>query len=166
MRKTLGPSLKLKPRNFRCCGSATALFASLTLSLSSWVMKRVMHHSLTRPFAANVDIAVVRVANEAMSAALQLAVEVVEHEIAEQWRKWAPVRGPIHAGIDQPVLHHPGRQERPDEFEQPPVLGPFGDLPHQFVVIDSIEKLFQIEINHPAVTFCDIRLRLSYGLMS
>jgi len=37
---------------------------------------------LTCPFAANVDVAVVRVTNETMSPALQLAVEFVEHEVA------------------------------------------------------------------------------------
>ena len=42
-----GPAVKLNPRNFRSCGRATALFASLTLSLSFYVMKRVML-SITR----------------------------------------------------------------------------------------------------------------------
>ena len=42
-----GPSVKLKPRNFRCCGRATALLASFTWSLSFCVMNRVML-SLTR----------------------------------------------------------------------------------------------------------------------
>ena len=40
-----------------------------------------LHHPLTRAFAANVDITVIRVANKAMSPALQLAVEFVEHEV-------------------------------------------------------------------------------------
>jgi hypothetical protein len=39
------------------------------------------------------------------------------------------------------------------------------DLAHQFVVIDSIEKLFQIEISHPAVALRNILLRLCQGLM-
>src|SRR5205823_12194114 len=39
------------------------------------------HHPLTRALAANVDVAVVRVANTAMSPALQLTVEFVEHEV-------------------------------------------------------------------------------------
>ena len=38
--------------------------------------------------------------------------------------------------------------------------------PHQFVVINSIEKFFQVEINHPAVARDDILLRLGYRLMS
>jgi hypothetical protein len=47
MRLTSGPALKLNPRNFRSCGRATALFVSFTLSLSLFVMKRVMP-SITR----------------------------------------------------------------------------------------------------------------------
>jgi hypothetical protein len=41
-RLTSGPAVKLKPRNFRSYGFATALFASFTLSLSLCVMNRVM----------------------------------------------------------------------------------------------------------------------------
>src|ERR1035438_10192716 len=89
----------------------------------------------------------------------QLPVEFVEHEIAEQWRKWTSLRSPFHAWADQPVLHHPSIQECPNEFQQPLVLDPFGDLTHQFVVIDSIEKFLQIKINAPAVAFGDILLR-------
>jgi hypothetical protein len=39
------------------------------------------HQPLPRALAANVDVAGVRVANIAMSPALQLAVEFVEHEV-------------------------------------------------------------------------------------
>ena len=38
-------------------------------------------------------------------------------------------------------LHHPGIQECPDELQQPLVLDPFGDLTHQFVVIDSNRRI-------------------------
>jgi hypothetical protein len=41
----------------------------------------------------------------------------------------------------------------------------FFDLAHQFVVIDSIEKLLQVEINHPAVAFRDVLLCLGHCLM-
>jgi len=36
--------------------------------------------------------------------------------------------------------NHPGIQECPDELQQPLVPNPLRDLPHQFVVIDPIEK--------------------------
>ena len=124
-------------------------------------LRDALHHPLPRPLAANVDITVVRISNETMAPALQLPVEFVEHEVTEQWRKWSSLRSPFHARADQPVLHHPGIQECPDEFQQPLVLDPFGDLTHQFVVIDSIEEFLQIEINAPAVAFGDILLRLT-----
>jgi hypothetical protein len=52
--------------------------------------RNALHHPLTRPLAANINIAIVRVSNKAMSPALQLPVEFVEHEIAEQGRKHSP----------------------------------------------------------------------------
>jgi site-specific DNA recombinase len=75
------------------------------------------------------------------------------------------LRSPFHARADQSVLHHPGIQECPDELQQPLVLDAFGDLAHQFVMIDSIEELFQIKINHPAVACSNILLRLSHRMM-
>ena len=45
---------------------------------------------MTRAFAANVDITVVRISNETMTPALQLPVELVEHEVTEQWRNDSP----------------------------------------------------------------------------
>src|SRR5262249_15635687 len=101
-----------------------------------------------------------------MTPALQLPVEFVEYEVTEQWRKWTSLRSPLHARADQPVLHHPSIQECPDEFQQPLALDPLGDLPHQFVVIDSIEKFLQIKIHAPAVAFGDILLRPCHCLMS
>src|SRR5271165_6906182 len=123
------------------------------------------HHPLTRLRAADVNITVVRVANKAMSSVLQLAVEFVEHEVTQQWRKRSPLRGPFRARTDQPVLHHPSIEECSDEFQQPLVLDALGDLPHQFVVIDPIEKFLQINVNHPAVACHDVLLRLGHGLM-
>src|SRR6267143_310158 len=77
-----GPAVKLNPRNFRSCGRATALFASyLELELLCDEARDALHHPLTRAFAANVNVTVVRIANKTMSAALQLPVEFVEHEI-------------------------------------------------------------------------------------
>jgi hypothetical protein len=57
-------------------------------------------------------------------------------------REWASLGSPFHAWTDQPVLHHPGIQECPNEFSQPFVLDSLDDLTHQPVVIDPIEKFF------------------------
>src|SRR5450759_4079092 len=137
----------------------------LELELLRDESRNALHHPLPRPLAADVDITVIRISNEAMTPALQLPVEFVEHEVTEQWRKRTSLRSSFHARADQPVLHHPGIQECPDELQQPLVLDALGDLAHQSVVIDSIEELFQIEINHPSVTLRDVLLRLTHGVM-
>jgi len=77
-----------------------------------------------------------------------------------------PCGVPSTLGLTSPVLHHPSIQECPDEFQQPLVFDPFGNLTHQFVVIDPIEKFLQIKIHNPAVAFCYILLCLGYRLMS
>src|SRR5262249_54839519 len=46
--------------------------------------RHAVHHPLTRPLAAHVDVAVVRVPNKAMSPALQFSVKFVEYEVAKQ----------------------------------------------------------------------------------
>src|SRR5580692_716030 len=52
----------------------------LELELLRDELRNPLHHPLPRPFAAYVDIAVVRVTNETMAPALQLPVEFVEYE--------------------------------------------------------------------------------------
>ena len=83
-RLTSGPALKLNPRNFRSCGRATALFASFTFEpeLLRDELRNALHHPLPRPFAANVNITVIRISNESVPPVLQLPVEFVEHEVA------------------------------------------------------------------------------------
>src|SRR5581483_8315191 len=83
-----------------------------------------------------------------------------------QWRKRTALWGSFYTWADQSVLHHSSVQERSNEFQQPLVFNSLCDLPHQFVVIDSIEKFLQVKIDAPAVTFSDILLRPCYCLMS
>src|ERR1017187_8957587 len=138
----------------------------LELELLCDEVRDALHHPLTRAFAANVNVTVVRIANKTVSPVLQLAVEFVEHEVTEQWRKRTSLRSSFHARTDQSVLHHPCIQKCPDELQQPLVLDPFGNLAHQFVMIDSIEEFFQIEVDHPSVALRHVLLRLNHGVMS
>ena len=50
-------------------------------------------------------------------------------------------------------------------FEHPLVGHPRGDACHQGVVINSIEKSFEVEVNHIAVALGNVALRLGYRLM-
>src|SRR5262249_52312092 len=68
----------------RSCHYALCL-VDLELELLCDEARNALHHPLTRAFAANVNVTVVRITNRAMSPSLQFAVEFIEHEVAEQW---------------------------------------------------------------------------------
>ncbi len=63
--------------------SSHRAFLPVHLELELVVRKRVtlLHHPLPRLHAAHVDVAVVRIAHEAMAAPLQLPVQFVQHEV-------------------------------------------------------------------------------------
>ena len=157
----------MKPRNARSCGHATALFDALTVSFEprGEESRHAIHHPVTRSGTPDVDVAVVRVAHKAESPAFEFPIKIVEYEVAEQGGQRSSLRSAVHAGADQPVLHHAGVQERPNESPQPAVFDALGDTAHQFVVVDAIEEFFQIEIDHPVVAVGDVVLRLGHGLM-
>src|SRR5204862_1380023 len=84
MRRSLPSFEMLNPRNLRSSGRATALFASLTFSRSSLGQEPAHrgHHAFAGAAAANIDIAVIRVAAETVTPSGQLLVKIVEHEVA------------------------------------------------------------------------------------
>ena len=82
VRKTKSEELSLLRSRYRALG-----LIYLELEPLSDEARNALHHSVTRTFAAHIDVAVICVANMSMSPTRQLAVECIEHEIAEQGRK-------------------------------------------------------------------------------
>jgi len=119
-------------------------------------------HRCLDPFsgasAAHIDVAVIGVPAEAETPAGQFLVEIVEHEIAEEGRERTTLRGPLVHRTDQAVLHHPGLEKSPDELEPAFVRHPYGDARHQAIVIDPVEKFFEVKIDHDAVALGDVLL--------
>ena len=95
--------MKLKPRNLRTLGLATALLALLTLSLRRLARKPfdARHHPLARPLTAHIDVAVVGVAHEAMAALLQFLVQHVQHQVRQQRRERSALRRAFLRRTDQ-----------------------------------------------------------------
>src|SRR5215510_8614269 len=123
------------------------------------------HDPLAGAATADVDVAVVGVAAEAVTPPFQFLVEIIEHEVAQKGRKRAALRRPFIHRTDQTVLHYPGVEKRPDELEYALVGNSFRDARHQNVVIDSVEKFLEIQVDHDVVAFGDIPLRLGHRLM-
>ena len=77
-----------------------------------------------------------------------------------------PCGVPSSTGPTQTVFHHPGLEKGPNELEHTFIGHPRGDARHQAVMIDPVEKLFEIKVNHDAVTRGNVSLRLGHRLMS
>jgi hypothetical protein len=75
------------------------------------------------------------------------------------------LRGPLIRWSGQSAFHHPGLQKGPDEFEHALVGHPSGDARHQAVMVDSIEKFFEVKINDDVVALGYVSLRLGHGLV-
>jgi hypothetical protein len=76
-----------------------------------------------------------------------------------------PCGVPSSTGLTQAVFHHPGLEKRPDEFECT-FIGPARPARHQAVVIDPVEKFFEIKVNYEVVARGNVSLRLGHRLMS
>ena len=71
----------------------------------------------------------------------------------------------VPSSVTLTLLQDPGVQERPNQLEPAGVPHVLGQPPHQEVVIDSIEKLLQIEVHDPSVAARKVRLRRRHRLM-
>src|SRR6516165_6250698 len=76
-----------------------------------------LHHSLARSFAVDIDVAIVGIAYKVVTAPLQLSVQFVQHQIAEQRRKRTALRRALIHRAHQSILHHTGLQERSNQLE-------------------------------------------------
>src|SRR5207245_8515540 len=67
----------------------------LELESSPEETRHALHDALPRPFARHVDIAIIRIAHEAVLTPLQLSVEFVEREIRQQRGQRPSLRSPF-----------------------------------------------------------------------
>jgi site-specific DNA recombinase len=75
------------------------------------------------------------------------------------------LRRPLVHPTHQPVFHHASLQKRPDQLQQPLVADSLGDLSHQSIMINPIEKFLQIEVHNEPIAFGDVLLCLFHRLM-
>jgi len=108
--------------------------------------------------AANVDIAVVRVATEPVTPAFQLPIQFGQEDIGEQGRERAALRRPFSSRADHAAFEHTGLQVTPDQRQYPAVGNATSQQAHQHIMIDPVKELRQIHVNHPAVAVTDMLL--------
>src|SRR5260370_41609587 len=79
------------------------------------------HHPPAGRLAAHVDVAVVCVTHETVAATFKLAIQFIQHEIREQGRERAALRGAPATCLEWPATKHAGGEGAPDATEHPTV---------------------------------------------
>src|SRR6267143_2671109 len=123
------------------------------------------HDALPRSPALHIDIAVIGVADEAMTAPLQFLVQYVQHQVRQQRRERTALRRPLVGRPDQPIRQHARGQKAADQPPDALVAYPFCDQPHQQVVVDPVEELLQVDVHYPAPARRNQFLRPRHRLM-
>ena len=95
-----------------------------------------------------------------MATPLQFPVQLIEHHVGEHRRQRAALRHTHRRGLYCPVHAHPGFEVAIDQPQQHSVLNVPLEPRHQPIVVDPVEKRFQVNVHHPAPSLSDIRLYL------
>jgi len=68
---------------------------------------QIFHDPSASLFAAHVDVAIIRVTHESVATAFKLTIQLIQHEIREQGRERATLRGPFPTVLEYPLLSTP-----------------------------------------------------------
>ena len=123
------------------------------------------NHPFACSLAAHIYVAIIGITHEVVTALLQFFVQDIKHQIRQQGRKRAALRGTLLRRPDQSINQHPRGYKAADQLQNALVGNPFCHQPHQDVVIDSIEKFLEVQIYDDGVTRRDQLLRLLHRLM-
>ena len=87
----------------------------------------------------------------------KLSVELVQDDVREQRRERRALRHAlIDADHDTVRQNHLGCQQPPDQDEQPTIPDSLREPGHQALVVDAIEELLQIDVDHPCVPVVEV----------
>ncbi len=86
----------------------------------------------------------------------ELLVQIIQQQIGEQRRQRAALRRTLVSHGADAVLHHPRRQKAADDAQQALVADAPCQAGHQHIVVDPVEKFFEVEIDHDVMPVGDV----------
>jgi len=101
---------------------------------------QIFHDPSASLFAAHVDVAIIRVTHESVATAFKLTIQLIQHEIREQGRERATLRGPFPTVLEYPVIEHTGCQKAPNESEQSPICNSRRHRSHQTIMVHPVKR--------------------------
>jgi hypothetical protein len=146
-------------------GPLSPLLANVLLDEVDREPTQTRQYAFPRSMAAHIDVAVVGIANKAMTAPLQLPIHFIKQHIGQQGRQGTALRRPLVALPHQPGIQNPRLEVAPNQPQHGFVCDPPRQAFHQNVVIDPIEEFLQIHIDHHPESFLRIAPRLAHRIV-
>src|SRR4051794_3713817 len=119
-----------------------------------------------RPVCSHEDTNVIGITDEPVTALPQRPVQVIEHDVGQQRRKWRPLRGTLLARPHDSIRHDPGFQEPANQPQHPHITNPARHPGHQRIMLNPIKEPVQINVDHPPVAILDRPPSHPHRLMS
>ena len=128
------------------------------LELRRQVPRDARFDAVAGSFASHEDQKIIGVTREPVATSSEFTVEIIQQDVGEQRRE----RGTLHGsklrcleGVPDPDA---GSQVTSDEGKQALVAHLSGHACHQYIVLDTVEKFLQVQVNGDAIAFTDIPL--------
>ncbi len=100
-----------------------------------------------------------------MAASFEFSVEHVEHQVRQERRKRSSLGYAFARGTGEAADHHASGEVTPDELDDCDVVHALSDETHENVVVDSVEELFEVDVDDDPLPPQGIALRLGDGTM-
>jgi hypothetical protein len=100
-----------------------------------------------------------------MTPPLQVPVHLVEQDVGQQRRERPALRRASIAPLHHAIAHDPSIQVRPDQPQYRGIVHAPLQPVDQYVVIDPVEKLLQVDVHHDAPSGLHVRLGGQHRLL-
>lgn len=123
------------------------------------------HDPLTRPATFHQDDEVIGIAGEAVASPLKFLVQLIQEDVAEQWRKWTTLRYTLTGFMQAVTYHHSCSQVCADQLQDALVAYLSTNPGHEHIVLHRVKKFRQVGIDSHAVSLADVMTDLVHGIV-
>jgi hypothetical protein len=160
-------SSKGKPEGRRLLGPHHPAFVPVDLYLENPLKESAdtFHHAISGALRLHQYDEIIGIPCKLMPPSLQLPVEVIQKDIAQEGRKRPALWHSFGRFIQPAVYDNTGPKIPADQTEDAFVADSPGDPVHQDIVVDRIEELLKVDIHSIGIAVLDQPEYLLYGLM-
>ena len=83
-----------------------------------------------------------------LNSACKFLVQLVQHDVAQQWAQWSSLRSAFLACMPQSVVYDPASKVFVYKTDYPAVLDGAAEYLDEFAVAHSVKEAFKVKVNY------------------